>query len=115
MIAAAVVGTSPNYDLEIVTQATLTEVIEQHPLRLTVDELALRIVNNPGDYREVEIAIEAIDDLGGPAWCATTATTGWSSRRRRQCGRMNCSRRCEVGASPNFNSGYEPFAQRNPY
>lgn len=63
MIAAAVVGTSPNYDLEIVTQATLTEVIEQHPLRLTVDELALRIVNNPGDYREVEIAIEAIDDL----------------------------------------------------
>lgn len=39
------------------------EVIEHHPARLTVDELALRIVSDPDDGCEVETAAEAVRDL----------------------------------------------------
>jgi hypothetical protein len=53
----------PEYDLAIVGQVILVEVVERHPARLTVDELALRIVSDPDDEREVETATEAVRDL----------------------------------------------------
>lgn len=54
---------SPKYNPEIVGHAILMQVVEQHPVRLSVSELALRIISNPDDNREVEIAIHAISDL----------------------------------------------------
>ncbi len=41
----------------------LVEVVEQHPLRLTIGELAGRIVADPDDVTEVETARAAIRDL----------------------------------------------------
>ncbi len=41
----------------------LIEIIEQHPTRLTVDELVSRIVADRDDGREVETATEAIRNL----------------------------------------------------
>jgi hypothetical protein len=55
--------TLPQYNPEIVGQVILLEVLEQHPARLTVDELALRIVADPCDLTEVETATNAIRDL----------------------------------------------------
>jgi hypothetical protein len=54
---------SPAYDPEIVSRTILEEVIRLHPERLTVAELSLRIVGDPGDEREAETAAEAIHDL----------------------------------------------------
>jgi len=54
---------SPRYDPEIAARASLLEVIEQHPTRLTVDELALRITAYPDDRRAVETAREAVREL----------------------------------------------------
>jgi hypothetical protein len=51
------------YNPELVGQVVLIEVIEQHPARLTVDELALRIVTDPADSLEVEAATDAVRDL----------------------------------------------------
>jgi hypothetical protein len=55
--------TSPKYDPVKVGAVLLQEVIEQHPARLTVEGLALRIVGDPEDSREVEVAIKAIREL----------------------------------------------------
>jgi hypothetical protein len=60
MTAAA---TLPMYNLASVEHVILTEIIEQHPARLTVDELSLRIVADPADSREVEVATDAIRNL----------------------------------------------------
>jgi hypothetical protein len=56
-------GTPPKYNLELVARAILEEAVELHPQRLTVGELALRIVADPDDSREVEVATQAIHDL----------------------------------------------------
>jgi hypothetical protein len=53
----------PKYNLALVKQVVLDDVIELYPQRLTVAELALRIVSDPDDSREVEIVAEAIRDL----------------------------------------------------
>lgn len=53
----------PKYNPELVEHVILVEIIEQHPARLTVGELSLRIVADPADSREVEIATGAIRDL----------------------------------------------------
>jgi hypothetical protein len=57
------VSTSPKYDREKVGEAILFEVIEQHPTRLTVDEIMLRIVADSDDTAEVQTATEAALDL----------------------------------------------------
>lgn len=56
-------ATPPKYDPELVERAVLEEVMEQHPARLTVGELALRIVADPEDSLEVETATHAAWDL----------------------------------------------------
>lgn len=56
-------ATSPKYNPVLVEQVLLAEAVELHPQRLTVHELSLRIVTNPDDSREVEIATQAIHDL----------------------------------------------------
>jgi hypothetical protein len=53
----------PQYNPEIVGQAILDEVVEQHPLRLTIGELTGRIVADPSDATEVGTARHAIRDL----------------------------------------------------
>jgi hypothetical protein len=59
----ALAATPPKYNPEIVGEVILTEVIEHHPTRLTVDELALRIVADPNDDEEVDTATDAVRDL----------------------------------------------------
>jgi hypothetical protein len=54
---------SPNYDPALVERVILEEAIDVHPQRLTVRELALRIVSDPEDCTELETATEAIRDL----------------------------------------------------
>lgn len=54
---------SPKYNLTLVARAILEEAVELHPQCLTVDELALRIVGDPNDSREMATAIQATDDL----------------------------------------------------
>lgn len=61
--AVAVKATPPKYDLGLVRQVILEETLELHPQRLTVGELARRIVSDPDDGMEVETATEAIRDL----------------------------------------------------
>jgi hypothetical protein len=56
-------ATPPKYNPTLVGETILIEIIEQHPTRLTVDELALRIVSDPDDSGEVEAATDAIRDL----------------------------------------------------
>jgi DNA-binding transcriptional ArsR family regulator len=53
----------PKYNPKLVGEAILLEIVEQHPIRLTVGELALRIVADPDDGMEVETATHAIRDL----------------------------------------------------
>jgi hypothetical protein len=53
----------PKYASKLVEETMLIEIIEQHPLRLTIGELVLRIVADPDDSREVETATEAIRNL----------------------------------------------------
>jgi hypothetical protein len=55
--------TPPKYNSTRVGEVILIEIIEQHPARLTVDELALRIVSDPDDGEEVETATDAVRDL----------------------------------------------------
>lgn len=57
------VGIPPKYDPVKVGQSLLFEVIEQHPAQLTVEELALRIVTDPDDSKEVMTATRVIRDL----------------------------------------------------
>ena len=56
-------GRPAKYDPEVAAHAILLEVIEQHPTRLTVDELALRITAYPDDRRAVETARQAVREL----------------------------------------------------
>jgi aryl-alcohol dehydrogenase-like predicted oxidoreductase len=56
-------ATPPKYNPKLVEHAILVEVIEQHPSRLTIRELTLRIVSDPDDSTEVETATDAIRDL----------------------------------------------------
>lgn len=53
----------PKYNLAIVEAATLEVAAELHPQYLTARELLLKIVSNPDDNREVEIADQAIRGL----------------------------------------------------
>lgn len=53
----------PKYDLTLVARAILEEAVELHPRRLTVGELALRIIGDPDDSREMATAIQAAEDL----------------------------------------------------
>jgi hypothetical protein len=62
-VAVAVKSTPPKYDLALVGQVILEEALELHPQRLTVGELALRIVGDPDDGVEVETVTEAIRNL----------------------------------------------------
>lgn len=57
------ISTPPKYDPEAVAQAIFIEAVEHRPLRLTVDELVMRVVSDPGDGEEVETATDALRDL----------------------------------------------------
>jgi predicted transcriptional regulator len=54
---------SSQYDPVIVRQVLFEEIIELHPQRLTIAELARRIASDPIDGREIGTASEAISDL----------------------------------------------------
>lgn len=56
-------STSPKYNRPVVAQAILEAAVELHPGLLTARELSLRIIADPKDRREVETAMQAIDDL----------------------------------------------------
>ncbi|HEY7456786.1 MAG TPA: hypothetical protein VH703_05880 [Solirubrobacterales bacterium] len=53
----------PDYDPEQVAEAVLREVIARHPLRLSADELVLRVAADPDDSAQAETAREAIREL----------------------------------------------------
>jgi hypothetical protein len=55
--------TSPNYNVAIVEAVILEVAAELHPQNLTAKELALRIISDPDDTREVETAAQAIRGL----------------------------------------------------
>jgi hypothetical protein len=55
--------TSPNYNVAIVEAVILEVAAELHPQNLTAKELALKIISNPDDAREVETAAQAIRGL----------------------------------------------------
>lgn len=82
--------TPAKYDPELVGETILIEIIEQHPTRLMVGELVLRIVADPDDGMEVEIATEAIRDLRRSALVHFLASCFWVSF---------CSRRSVVTQS----------------
>lgn len=56
-------ATSPKYNRPVVAQAILEVAVELHPELLAARELSLRIIADPEDRREVETAMQAIDDL----------------------------------------------------
>lgn len=56
-------ATPPKYNLDLVAQVLLEVAVELHPKHLKASELALKIVADPDDERELETAIEAIRDL----------------------------------------------------
>lgn len=53
----------PQYNVAIVEAVILEVAAELHPENLTARELSLKIINNPGDTREVETAAQAIRNL----------------------------------------------------
>jgi hypothetical protein len=55
--------TPPEYNPKLVERVILQEAVDLHPQRLTVRELALRIVIDPDDAREIETAVSAICSL----------------------------------------------------
>jgi hypothetical protein len=55
--------TSPNYNVAIVEAVILEVAAELHPQNLTAKELALKIISDPDDTREVETAAQAIRGL----------------------------------------------------
>ena len=55
--------TSPKYDVAIVEAVALQVAAELHPQNLTAKELALKIVWDEDDAREVETAAQAIQGL----------------------------------------------------
>lgn len=56
-------GASPKYDVAIVEAVILQVAAELHPQTLTAKELALKIVWDADDVREVETAAQAIRGL----------------------------------------------------
>jgi hypothetical protein len=56
--------TPPKYDLAVVAQAVLVEVIDLHPEHPTARERSLRVVGDPEDGMEVETVEHAIRELG---------------------------------------------------
>jgi len=52
-----------NYDPETVEQVILEEAIGLHPEQVAVEALCLRIVSDPDDSREMDVAREAIRSL----------------------------------------------------
>lgn len=55
--------TSPNYNIAIVEAVILEVAAELHPQNLAAKELALKIISDPDDTREVETAAQAIRGL----------------------------------------------------
>jgi hypothetical protein len=55
--------TSPQYDVAIVEAVILEVAAELHPQSLTAKELALKIISDPDDAKEVETAARAIRGL----------------------------------------------------
>ncbi len=53
----------PKYNVAIVEAVILEVAAELHPQKLTANELALKIVNDADDSREVETAAQAIRGL----------------------------------------------------
>jgi len=56
-------ATAPKYDPVKVGAVLLHEVVEQHPERLTVEGLGLRVVGDPEDDQELKTVLEAIGEL----------------------------------------------------
>ena len=56
-------GTPPKYDLGTVEAVILEVAAELHPRHLTARDLALKIVGDPDDDREVETAAQAVRNL----------------------------------------------------
>jgi hypothetical protein len=56
-------GTPPKYNPRLVERVILELAVRVHPRRLAVDELAMKIVCDPDDIREVETAVWAIHQL----------------------------------------------------
>jgi hypothetical protein len=56
-------ATPPKYNRLVVAQAILEVAAELHPKLLSTRELSLRIIADPGDCREMETAMQAIEDL----------------------------------------------------
>jgi hypothetical protein len=54
---------SPHYNVAIVEAVILEVAAELHPQNLTAKELALKIISNADDAREVETAAQAIRGL----------------------------------------------------
>jgi hypothetical protein len=57
------VRTPSRYDPALVEQAIFEEILSLYPQRLTVGELSLRIVADPADRFEVDVAAQAIAAL----------------------------------------------------
>jgi hypothetical protein len=55
--------TSPKYDVAVVEAVILEVAAELHPEKLTAKELALRIISDADDAREIETAAQAIRGL----------------------------------------------------
>lgn len=54
---------SPKYDVVVVEAVILEVAAELHPMLLIPRDLALRVISDPDDKREVETAAQAIRDL----------------------------------------------------
>ncbi len=54
---------SPQYNVAIVEAVILEAAADLHPQNLTAKELALKIISDPDDDKEVEIAAQAIRGL----------------------------------------------------
>jgi hypothetical protein len=55
--------TPPAYRPKLVEAALLVEAVNQHPARLRIDELSLKVAADPHDSREIETIAEAILEL----------------------------------------------------
>lgn len=55
--------TPPKYNVAIVEAVILEVAAELHPEHLSAHELALKIISDPDDSRELETAVLAIDGL----------------------------------------------------
>lgn len=53
----------PKYDVSLVAQVILEVAVELHPQRLKPRDLALRVIGDPEDGREMKTAASAISSL----------------------------------------------------